>query len=158
MKNKGLHKLLGGLTLGLAVVLPGQMAIAQEDVEAGKPCNLASVKGRYSFSEQGFIFPYYPDTTMRADFVEVGVFTLDGNGGGAGKADISINGGPIRNIPLMNIKYKINADCSGEASFAPGGDETQRRTIALAAAQKGSQIHFISVQPGAAVRGIAQKQ
>ena len=95
MKNKDLHKLLGGLTLGLVVVLPGQMAMAQDGVEVGKACNSAAVKGRYSFSEQGFIFPYYPDTTMRADFVEVGVFTLDGNGGGAGKADISTMGAPF---------------------------------------------------------------
>lgn len=154
---------LRSLALGLVVALPLPAASATEvtvvvDIGPGKPCTNATVKGRYSYSEQGVVYPYYPDTTIKAEFVEVGMFALDGAGGGAGKADISINGGPVRNIPLLGIKYKLNPDCTGEASFAPGGDETQRRTISVAVGDKGNQIHFISVQPGSSLRGIAQRQ
>lgn len=151
------QKRLLGLALGWAVAVPFDAAFAADE-EAAKPCTNATVAGRYAYSEQGVMFPYYPDTTIRADFVEVGVFVLDDKGGGAGRADISINGGAVRNVPLANIKYKLNADCTGEASFAPGGDETQRRTISVAIGDKGKQIHFISLHPGSALRGVAQKQ
>lgn len=42
---------------------------------------------------------------------------MDGKGGGAGKADISVNGTVTRNIPLLNITYTVNADCTGDATF-----------------------------------------
>lgn len=133
-------------------------AAEESGLSALSACNAVKVRGSYGYSEHGAIYPYYPDTSIRADFVEMGVFSLDGRGGGSGRADISIAGTVYRNVPLLNIRYTVNADCTGEASFDPGGDPSQRRTISFVFTAGADELHYISVEPGSSLVGVARKQ
>src|SRR3569623_273961 len=162
MDKRFVCKVFSSFALGLIAALPYVAAQAASVVTVstttGKPCNNAMLSGRYGYSEQGAFFPSYAQ--VRADFAQVGTFTLDGKGGGAGMADISINGNVVRGMPLLNIAYTDNADCTGAAAFTvpdPSVGQKTRR-ISFALSQQGNFIHYISLEADLSSRGLAEKQ
>jgi len=75
-------------------------------------------------------------------------------------ADISINGNVVRGMPLLNIAYTVNADCTGDAAFTvpdPSVGQKTRR-ISFALSQQGNLIHYISLEADLSSRGLAEKQ
>lgn len=155
-----MQKGFGCLGLGL-IVLPfaGAFAAPADSALAGPPCDVGMLKGLYAYSEQGVIYPLQ-GVPVKADFVQVGTFVLDGKGGGNGKADISVNGTTTRNVPLLNITYTVNADCTGEAGFlVPDPTVGQKiRKVSFAVGDKGNQIHYISLEANSSLKGVAQKR
>ena len=122
-----------------------------------KPCSLATLAGRYSFVESGFILGLAPSPLPAAD---VGTFSSDGLGGMTGGGETLTVAGRVVTDTFSNGTYTVSADCTGTASWTAtlSNGQQSARTVSFSVAGNGKEIFVLSTQPGTVLSGVAHKQ
>ncbi len=86
---------------------------------SAQSCSTADLRGTYLFLPSGFtnlrdLDPNMPD--LMAPWKGVGLVEYDGNGKGAGRFFGSFGGLPA-SFEFVDLKYTVNADCTGTAEY-----------------------------------------
>lgn len=149
-------KWIGGICAATCL-LAAAPSYAVEVTHPAGACNNMIVKGSWGYSEQGSItLPQISPAAIK--FGQVGVFVLDGTGGGSGVGHVSLDGQIIPNVPLASIQYEVKPDCTGTASFLPGGDPAHKRTIRFVLMARHQELQWLNTTPGSVIVGVAKRR
>ena len=127
---------------------------AQSQIERparGRECTAALLQGAFAFSAEGTITAVPPGSPFSpGPYATVGVINFDGQGNLSLSNAQSYNGAIV---PPTNIAgaYVIGNDCTGRVTLNTGA------VFNVVAADAGREVHFIQINTGAAIRGIAKK-
>jgi hypothetical protein len=141
MKRKGLLAVGIGV-LGSVVLLTVEQGFAIENDGAPK-CTPATLKGRYLFAAQGFVFA--PDQTEPAAAASVaGIHVFNGDRTGYDLVTLTLNG-IEQQVPHVNpLTYDLNSDCTG--TYAVTGTPL---TFAIFVSPTGDEMTTINTNAGA---------
>lgn len=99
-------------------------------------CSNATLHGSYAFTESGTILDIGPVAV-------VGVFQADGKGNLTVVDTVSLNGEIIQEN--LNFTYRVNPDCTGAASSAPGQEPAHFSFVII---NYGERVTGIHTDPG----------
>jgi hypothetical protein len=129
-------------TLASVGLLTAEQGFAVEN-DGSPKCSVATLKGRYLFAAQGWVFaPNQTELTAAASVAGIHVF--DGNGGGYDLVTLTING-IDQQVPHVNpLRYELKSDCTGtyEVTGTP-------LTFAVFVSPTGDEITTINTNAGA---------
>jgi hypothetical protein len=119
-------------------------------------CSLGTIKGTYSFTANGQLFPEFPNTFRPGvPFTSIGVVTNDGAGNISYQASPNVNaaGNDGAFSARVNGTYTVRQDCSGTATF-PQTNEVYNFVIL----DEGRELWIISAVPGTLITATARRQ
>jgi hypothetical protein len=153
---RNLLKQLGKISFAL-IALVHLPVYAEDGNDDDKSCSLATVAGRYSFVESGFILGLSPSPLPAAD---VGMFSSDGFGRIISGGETLTVAGSVVTDTFSNGTYTVSADCTGTASWVAtlSNGHQSARTVSFSVADKGKELFVLSTQPGTILSGVAHKQ
>ena len=141
MKRKALWIVSVGVLGSVALLTAGQgFAI---EIDGSPKCSVATLKGRYLFAAQGWVFG--PDQTEPAVAASVaGIHVFNGDRTGYDLVTLTLNG-VVQQVPHVNpLTYELNSDCTG--TYAVTGTPL---TFAVFVSPNGDEITTINTNAGA---------
>lgn len=136
-------------------------ALAQDDNPLDRArtnyCSLGTIKGTYSFTANGYLYPHPPPPDLSApgvNFTSIGVLSNDGAGNSSYRANaISGARGATTSLgaPVAGT-YTVNSNCTGRMTFS------NNQTYFFAITEDGHELLLISTVPGTTVTATARRQ
>ena len=142
---------------GQASIGSAASATAQQVRDDPSPlgCSLQTVMGSYGISTTGWIVSAGPVGPV----ADVGVITLDGNGGASQTTTVSLNGVIISKRTSLSGSHEVNSDCTGSITLTlpgPGGPITS--TSHMVIVNHGKELRAINTGAGRVLAGTAERQ
>lgn len=147
------------LTCLLAGLAPATLAqVSSFDFARTKYCSLGAIKGTYSFTANGYLYPHPPPPDFSApgvNFTNIGVLTNDGAGNSSYRAN-SISGAQgaattSLGAPIAGT-YTVNSNCTGRLIFP------NNETYFFVITEYGHELLLISTVPGTTITATARRQ
>ncbi|HKV77409.1 MAG TPA: hypothetical protein VJP02_04680 [Candidatus Sulfotelmatobacter sp.] len=153
-----MKRVLGGLfTLAAAVALLLGIPLSKHGAFAAHaskvPCTVATLKGNYGFTFNGYQAVTGPHGgTRNVPFVGAGLYTFDGAGNVVGTFALSLNGQITENVPYA-ATYTVNPDCTGSAVGIGNGDSADFVIV-----KDGAEFLAVDTSSGESLTVDAKKQ
>jgi hypothetical protein len=139
MKRIGLWAAGIGVLISVGLLTVGQGYA--EEKEHATTCTLATLKGRYLYAVTGADFP--PRVTQESVGARVGSRIFNGDGTGTTIATASVNGVIIAADSHSDLRYTVNADCTGTLDVLSVGAHME-----IFIAPNGEEMTVIATDPG----------